>query len=56
MNFYEELIRIAELLEDESDRAILYSAAMQFAPGPEPTMQKTEKVGNLISHWWYYGS
>lgn len=32
MNFYEELMRIADKTEDANDRSILYAAAIQLQP------------------------
>lgn len=50
MNYFEELKRIADKTEDQKDKDILMSAAIQLLPGPEPRFQD----GGEIPGWGYY--
>lgn len=46
MNYSEELKRIAEKLESEEDRIILYGAAMQLSSSPEPEYEQVHDLPN----------
>lgn len=50
MNFFEELMRIADKQQDEKDADILRAAAFKHVPGPPPLYERTE----VIPGWGYY--
>jgi hypothetical protein len=44
MNYFNELIKIADKVTDEKDKQILYEAAVKLVPGPEKKMDETKYI------------